>query len=785
MISSYYEKYETEIKQFRIIRRLDEGAFGTVYSAKKDNSNKNYAIKILKSKYSDADQLKRIKREIEIMISCQHPTIVKIYGFSYVDFSGENHISIIMSLAEQGSLNEVNKNSKDHKNYNNTKRQIVLIGIAYGMNVLHQHRIIHRDLKTGNVLLNSNYYPMITDFNLSKLCEKGQSMNQSMFGGTPLYMAPEIIRKDKYDFKVDVYAFGILMYEVLTGEYIFKDIINLGTQYFYSEIARGNYQPKFDNSIKKEFQKMIENCLSYDPQKRPPFAELYNKLSNINDDRFCLEGIDKNEVTDYIEMINQYNQEEDIYSLILDVENLKKQNQLIKNDISLLKSENQQLMNDRNNLIENNAELFKSNENLDKRVTKLEQIISNLLSKKNAHGGNFNNSKIEELANKLASIYQRIEVIENDLSDVKNKMSEQNIKYDHQFQLHEQKFNEIINKYRSLTQNSTNNHQSSNLMSLIEELQRKVNDLMKDNQKIKNKIKNHEQHIQQIEVKNEEIIHNYNIVIQNTNPENQNEGNNRNIEVLMATMNELQAKVQSIDKKNQLLMNQITKNKSDNHKKKKPPKNTSDINYDKIISEVNNKLKSVNNKNESFEQQMNDQKQQINQLLQLNAAVPKSNGDNEELLALINNLQNQMNSMQQKIVDQEEQIKNYDNKLAQTNEKNKNNSISSQGAENQNQINNDCNSSESKPLNKSNNRIEKTNPNENDAISQAHSYQFNNNDTNYFMNNINQNGNQLANNQNANYSSHNYPNAKGKILVYRVPKSISIIKPTPNLYSLE
>lgn len=89
------------------------------------------------------------------------------------------------------------------------------------MKYLHDQSIIHRDLKAGNILLDENYHPFLTDFGMSKIFSIRHSYSQSQFGGTIPYQAPEIFKNARYDRKVDVYAFGILVYEIINDSFAY------------------------------------------------------------------------------------------------------------------------------------------------------------------------------------------------------------------------------------------------------------------------------------------------------------------------------------------------------------------------------------------------------------------------------------------------------------------------------------------------------------------------------------------------------------------------------------
>ena len=159
-------------------------------------------------------------------------------------------------LARNGSLQDILKKIQNHdgpQNYCNTNRQIILIGISRGMKYLHDRNILHRNLKPGNILLDSDFNPHITDFGLSKIVESGHPYSQSLIVGTLPYMAPELFKGNKYSQKTDVYSFGILMYEVVTDLPPFPDLENKKiTEYeLKSRVMNDNYRPVFKFPIKK------------------------------------------------------------------------------------------------------------------------------------------------------------------------------------------------------------------------------------------------------------------------------------------------------------------------------------------------------------------------------------------------------------------------------------------------------------------------------------------------------------------------------------------------------
>lgn len=290
-VQSRYNKYIVDVNDYKVIDRVESGGFGSVFSVEDNNTKKMYAAKILNTHKDDLQYKRMINREIGIMIKCKHPTIINFIGFSLQDFNNQDNVTIFMDLAKRGSLSEflqkVQKGLLDCS-YDNTNRQIILVGIARGMMYLHQNHVIHRDLKPGNILLDEDLHPLITDFGLSKLNETGNSVSQSQQCGTFVYMAPEIFEGSRFNGKADVYSFGILMYEIITDSvpYPLLEKGKMTPFQFTSKVVNENYRPEFTVPIKKSLQNLIEKCWSNNPRERPTFEQIFKKLAYNNDESF-------------------------------------------------------------------------------------------------------------------------------------------------------------------------------------------------------------------------------------------------------------------------------------------------------------------------------------------------------------------------------------------------------------------------------------------------------------------------------------------------------------------
>ena len=242
----YNHKYfEIDIRNYKPIEEIRKGAFGIVYLVEDIVTKEQFAAKVL---MNQSVKQKFINREISILMRTNHPSIIKFIGYSLTDFNDENNVTIIMKLAEKGSFGDyLDKKDK----IDDTITQKILIGLVRGMIYLHQNQIIHRDLKPENVVLDSDYNPLITDFGLSKIDTSGQNTQDV---GTYLYMAPEVYTTQSYNGKADVYSFGVILFQVVTGKRPYSEL-KLSDCQIAIKVATDKCLPKFPKGVNKSFKK--------------------------------------------------------------------------------------------------------------------------------------------------------------------------------------------------------------------------------------------------------------------------------------------------------------------------------------------------------------------------------------------------------------------------------------------------------------------------------------------------------------------------------------------------
>jgi serine/threonine protein kinase len=192
--------------RWRLVSKIGYGAFGQVYEARDSLSGERVALKIFNDAFLNSGYL----QELGLMFDESHPNIVKILSFGYT--SGRKYITY--EFVPGGTLRDF----LVHERRVSPEVALELLGgVARGLAFAHDRNVVHRDLKPENILLTSPSLPLqvkLCDFGLSARFAEGERLNSSF--GSPAYMAPEQFDGD-YDWRVDYYALGVILYEMLFG----------------------------------------------------------------------------------------------------------------------------------------------------------------------------------------------------------------------------------------------------------------------------------------------------------------------------------------------------------------------------------------------------------------------------------------------------------------------------------------------------------------------------------------------------------------------------------------
>lgn len=206
------------VKSYEIVEQLGKGGFGAVYRAYQPIVGRDVAIKVILPQHANQpDFVRRFESEAQFVARLEHPHIVPLYDY----WREPNSAFLVMRYLKGGSLRQLLE-AGGGLSLERTIQMLTQIGSA--LSLAHQYGVIHRDIKTDNILLDEqgNFY--LADFGIAKDSEQNSNLTRDSILGTPAYLSPEQIRGEVATVQSDIYAFGILTYETLTASKPFYDL---------------------------------------------------------------------------------------------------------------------------------------------------------------------------------------------------------------------------------------------------------------------------------------------------------------------------------------------------------------------------------------------------------------------------------------------------------------------------------------------------------------------------------------------------------------------------------
>ncbi|CAH2086624.1 unnamed protein product [Euphydryas editha] len=243
-----------------VISFVGEGSFGRVFKAKHKDTDAVVALKVIRKKGRSSKDLKNLRQECDIQRQLNHPNIIRMID----SFDTESELVVVTEyaekelhsiLAKEGCLNEelVKKITWD------------LVSALY---YLHSHRVLHRDLKPQNVLLDNTGRAKLCDFGLARIMTNATHILTSI-KGTPLYMAPELIDEKPYDHQADLWSLGCIVYELMAGQPPFC------TMSIWQLVRMIRHKPvQWPSFISPEARSFLQGLLHKDPVKRMSWPEI-------------------------------------------------------------------------------------------------------------------------------------------------------------------------------------------------------------------------------------------------------------------------------------------------------------------------------------------------------------------------------------------------------------------------------------------------------------------------------------------------------------------------------
>lgn len=260
--------WEIDTREVRFGKRVAAGSNGELYRG--TYFSQEVAIKVLKPERVNADMLREFSQEVYIMRKIRHKNVVQFIGAC----TRPPTLYIVTEFMSRGSVYDFLHKDKGVFKLSDVVK--AAIDVSKGMNYLHQNNIIHRDLKTANVLMDENKVIKVADFGVARVQAESGVMTAET--GTYRWMAPEVIEHKPYDHKADVFSFGVLLWELITTQIPYSYLTPL--QAAVGVVQQG-LRPIIPKQTHPNLAELIEKCWQQDPILRPNFSEIIEKLQQI------------------------------------------------------------------------------------------------------------------------------------------------------------------------------------------------------------------------------------------------------------------------------------------------------------------------------------------------------------------------------------------------------------------------------------------------------------------------------------------------------------------------
>lgn len=262
---------------YDILGKLGEGGMGIVYLAKDTKLNRKVALKFLPNRVSvDPEERSRFKQEAQAAAALNHSNIAQVYAIEEID--DDQELFIVMEFVDGADLKEVIAAGK----LTLQQKKDIALQIAQGIKAAHDQKIIHRDIKAANIMMDSSGRIKIMDFGLARIQGTAHITKPGTTVGTTSYMAPEQLAGDEADVQSDIWSYGVVLYELFTGDLPFKGLYEPAVMYAITEEDPAPVAQKA-GEIPSHYEAVIERCLQKNRDNRfDSFEEIISNLTEAS-----------------------------------------------------------------------------------------------------------------------------------------------------------------------------------------------------------------------------------------------------------------------------------------------------------------------------------------------------------------------------------------------------------------------------------------------------------------------------------------------------------------------
>jgi len=266
-VTSTHKLLGQQVDQYRILQHIARGGMADVYLAEDVDLERHVALKVMLDVLAAADPqfAERFRREAQIVAKLNHPNIVQVYA---VGQTPEGQPYIAMQFIEGGALRDKLKELAEREKLLTTEQGLNIVRyIALALGAAHQAEIVHRDLKPANVLIRPDGSPVLVDLGIAAVRGGAKLTQTGSVIGTPAYMSPEQVRGQAIDGRADLYALGVILYEILAGMRPFdadESIAVLHKQVYEEPFPLRSFRP----DLSPQTLQLVETAMQKDPAHR-------------------------------------------------------------------------------------------------------------------------------------------------------------------------------------------------------------------------------------------------------------------------------------------------------------------------------------------------------------------------------------------------------------------------------------------------------------------------------------------------------------------------------------